>query len=147
MNETPAGGGLSSVKLRFSDNPTATSPTWDSIALPASAIGSGINSPGIVMDANGDIHLCWYAPGTRRIGHGIYRTATGIWTDVQFLYTATASMPVKYLQVEVDRSGTVHFIWHEGDPDVSGNSADVRYARRPVGSTTFTVRPDPLTAC
>lgn len=144
MNETPSGGGLPSVKLRYSDNPTAATPTWGNIALPAIAIGSGVTSPCIVMDTNGDIHLAWFAPATRRIGYAIYRTAISTWTDAQFLYTGSTTLPVKYMQVEVDRSGTVHFLWHEGDPDISGSSADVRYARRPSGGSTFTVRADPL---
>lgn len=142
--ETPASGGIPASRLKYTDAPRASSPVWGNIPLPTSALGSGVSSPCIVIDADDNLHLAWYAPATRRIGHAIYLSASGTWTDEQFLYTASASQPVKYMQVEVDRSGTIHFLWHEGDPDVSAASADVRYARRPSGSATFTVRSTPL---
>jgi hypothetical protein len=142
--ETPANGNPPAYRLRYTDAPRSASPVWLSIPLSPLAQSNGVSSPCLVIDANDDLHFAWFSPVSRRIGHAIFRTATATWTDEQFLYTGSADHPVKYMQVEVDRSGSVHILWHEGDPDISADSADVRYARRGAGSSTFTVRANPL---
>lgn len=130
--------------LRVSADPA--SGNWETVTFPPDLPGvlSTGGGASLTVGPDGKLHAAWLAVGQNKLAYAVLDPDTLEWSDYQEVYGGPAAPPIEYFELEVDRGGTAHMIWHEGDPETSGASADVRYARRGPGDAGFTVRPEPL---
>ncbi len=123
--------GVSRFKFTWTDDHGAH---WAEPRIFAPQPGIPVSSlPSVVADPADRLHWCWSS------GAALHYVGLdpGSHAFSEYTLIANAGTSIGFNQITVDRSGTVHVIWHSGSTESTTESAEVWYARRPAGASGF----------
>jgi hypothetical protein len=89
--------------------------------------------PSIVADTTDRLHCSW-ASGTAIHYAGLDAVSH---TFSEYTQITNSGKNIAFQQVTADRSNRLHVVWHTGNPESASDTAEVWYAQRPAGATSF----------
>lgn len=89
--------------------------------------------PSVVADATDQLHFSWSSGAA--VHHVRLDPTTHTFGDYEQI--AAAGTVIGFNQITADRAGGLHVIWHTGDATSTTEAAEVWYARRVAGASSF----------
>lgn len=90
----------------------------------------------LAIDDQDNIHAVWYAKQPLAVFYSKFDTAMNVIIDTVRV-SAGVRHKIESNIISVDKKNRVHITWHDGDPEISTQPAEVVYNRSSDGGKTF----------